>query len=200
MPRTIVPAAEGRAVELRRGQCLRITTPHGRQAADFFAFNAQNAGEWLSCMHSWVTTFSVKPRQGDTLISRYRRPMVRITEDGASGIHDMMIAACDQFRYEFFGHKGPHASCSDNLETAMRRLGIAVPVVPQPVNFFTNTVITPEGKLTSPPNPVPPGAYVEVEAQMDLIAVVSSCPFDLPVDGWTINADGGPSELWLDVS
>lgn len=200
MARLIVPPSEGRAVELRRGQRLRITTPQGRQAADFFAFNARNVAEWLSPPHSWVTTFSVKPRQGDTLISRYRRPMVKIVEDGANGIHDMMIAACDQFRYEFFGHKGPHASCSDNLETAMRRLGFAVPVIPQPVNFFTNTVITPEGRLTSPPNPVAPGAFVEVVAEMDLIAVVSSCPFDLPVEGWTINADAGPTELWLDVS
>ena len=28
-------------------------------------------------------------------------------------------------------------------------------------------------------NPVPPGAYVELRALMDLICVVSSCPFDL---------------------
>ncbi len=81
----------------------------------------------------------------------------------------------------------------------MRRFGHTVPVIPQPVNFFTNTIITPEGMLTSPPNPVPPGAYVEIEAAMDLVAVVSSCPFDLPIDGWSINAEGGPSELVLDV-
>ncbi len=107
MSQIIVPASEGRAVELRRGERLRITTPKGRQAADFFAFNARNVGEWLSPMHSWVTTFSVKPRQGDTLISRFRRPMLTIVEDGAAGCHDMMIAACDQFRYEFFGHSCP---------------------------------------------------------------------------------------------
>ncbi|MEZ5923092.1 MAG: urea carboxylase-associated family protein [Hyphomicrobiaceae bacterium] len=199
MNRVVVPAAEGRAVAVPKGARLRITTPKGRQAADFFAFNAQNIGEWLSPTHSWVTTFSVKPRQGDTLISRFRRPMLTIVDDGAAGVHDMMIAACDQFRYEFFGHEGPHASCADNLETAMRRLGHQIPVIPQPVNFFTNTVIGPDGKLTSPPNPVPAGAYVEVRAEMDLIAVVSSCPFDLPVAGWTINAEGGPSELVLDL-
>ena len=44
------------------------------------------------------------------------------------------------------------------------------------------------------------GAYVELEALMDLICVVSSCPFDLPVEGWTINASGGPTELVLDLS
>ncbi|MEZ5775650.1 MAG: urea carboxylase-associated family protein [Hyphomicrobiaceae bacterium] len=200
MTKLVVPAAEGRAVEVAKGRRLRITTPKGAQAADFFAYNAHNVGEWLSPPHTWVTTFSVKPRAGDTLISRFRRPMVRILEDGAGGVHDMMIAACDQLRYEFFGHKGPHASCSDNLETAMRRLGHQIGVIPQPVNFFTNTFITAEGRLTSPPNPVPPGAYVEIEALMDLVCVVSSCPFDLPVEGWTINAGAGPSELHLEVS
>jgi hypothetical protein len=35
---------------------------------------------------------------------------------------------------------------------------------------------------------VPPGAFVEMKALMDLICVVSSCPFDLNIEGWTINA------------
>jgi hypothetical protein len=126
--------------------------------------------------------------------------MVKVVKDGAAGTHDMMIAACDQARYEFFGHKGPHASCAENLAVAMRRLGHEIGVVPQPVNFFTNTIIERDGRLVSPPNPVAPGAFVEVEALMDLICVVSSCPFDLPVECWTINATGGPTELVLEIS
>jgi len=194
-----IPPSEGRAVRVNKGQHIRITTPKGAQAADFFAYNAENTGEWLSPNHSWVTTFCVKPRLGDTLISRFRRPMVKITDDGADGVHDMMIAACDQFRYEFFGHEGPHASCSENLCTAMRRLGHQIDVIPQPVNFFTNTAVEADGKFVSAPNPVAPGGYVEMEALMDLICVVSSCPFDLTVDGWTINADAGPTELVVKV-
>jgi hypothetical protein len=126
--------------------------------------------------------------------------MLTITQDAAGGVHDMMIAACDQFRYEFFGFTGPHPSCSENLCVAMRRLGHEVSVIPQPVNFFTNTRIEPDGRLVSPPNPVPPGAFVEMEALMDLICVVSSCPFDLALEGWTINASRGPSELLVDVT
>ena len=38
-------------------------------------------------------------------------------------------------------------------------------------------------------------AYVVLEALIDLICVISSCPFDLKVEGWTINAAQGPSEL-----
>lgn len=200
MPRIIIPPRQARPVELAKGRRLRITTPKGAQAADFFAYNAHNVSEWLSPPHSWVTTFCIKPREGDVLLSRFRRPVVQILEDGAEGCHDMMIAACDQFRYEFFGHEGPHASCSENLTVAMRRLGHEISVIPQPVNFFTNTLVAADGKLTSPPNPVKPGAFVVVEALMDLICVVSSCPFDLAVDGWTINdAKAGPSELVLEV-
>ena len=199
MSQVIVPAREGRAVRVSKGQRIRITTPKGAQAADFFAYNAESIGEFLSANHTWVTTFCVKPRQGDTLISRFRRPMLTIVEDGADGVHDMMIAACDQFRYEFFGHKGPHASCSENLCTAMRRLGHAIDIIPQPINFFTHTKVETDGRLVSPPNPVPPGAFVEMEALLDLICVISSCPFDLAVEGWTINAGAGPTELLVDV-
>ena len=199
MSEIIVPARDGRAVHVKQGQRLRITTPKGGQAADFFAYNADNVDEWLSATHTWVTTFCVKPRQGDTFLSRFRRPMLTLVEDGADGVHDMMIAACDQFRYEFFGHEGHHASCSENLCVAMRRFGHQVDVIPQPVNFFTNTKIESDGRLVSPPNPVKPGAYVEMEALMDLICVVSSCPFDLAVDGWSINAASGPTELLIEV-
>jgi uncharacterized protein len=196
----LVPAREGRAIEIAKGARIRVITPRGRQAADFFAFNHDNIGEWLSPPHSWVTSFSVKPRVGDELLSRFRRPMLKVTADGADGCHDMMIAACDQFRYEFFGHKGPHASCAENLQTAMRRLGHEISVIPQPVNFFTNTAIEPDGRLLSPPNPVKPGAYIELEALMDLICVVSSCPFDLNLQGWEINAGGTITEILVQVS
>jgi uncharacterized protein YcgI (DUF1989 family) len=199
MTHIVVPAREGRAIRVACGQCLRITTPKGAQAADFFAYNAANVGEWLSANHTWVTTFSVRPRQGDIFLSRFRRPMLTFVDDGADGVHDMIIAACDQFRYEFFGHEGPHASCAENLCVAMRRLGYQIDVIPQPVNFFTNTRVEPDGRFVSPPNPVAPGAYVEMEAVMNLICVVSACPFDLAVDGWTINAGGGPTELLVDV-
>jgi uncharacterized protein len=200
MTAIIVPAREGRAVVVPAGARIRVSTPKVRQAADFFAFNGTNIREWLSPPHSWVTTFSVKPRLGDVLISRFRRPMVKLVADGAAGCHDMMIAACDQFRYEFFGHQGPHASCAENLQLAMRRLGHEIDVIPQPVNFFTNTRIEPDGRLVSPPNPVAPGAYVELEALMDLICVVSSYPFDLNMQGWEINAGTEITELVVEVS
>ena len=193
-----IPAREGRGFPVAEGQRLRIVTPHGAQAADFFAFNAANIGEWLSANHTWVWTRATRPRQGDTFQSRFRRPMLDFSLDGADGVHDMMIPACDQFRYEQNGFAGPHASCSENLRLAMQRLGYSVDVIPQPVNFFTNTAVEPDGSFVSPPNSVRPGGFVELTARMDLLCVVSSCPYDLNLPGWTINAEGGSTDLLVE--
>lgn len=199
MDRIEVPPSEGRPVRVPAGGRIRVTTPRGAQAADFFAFNADNVGEWLSPMHSWVKTRHLKPRQGDVFLSRFRRPLLDFVQDRADGVHDMLLAACDQFRYEQFGFEGHHPSCSENLLISMRRLGHEIPVVPQPINFFTNTAVDDEGTISSPPNPVPPGAYIELEAHIDLICVVSSCPFDLKLEDWPINAAAGPSELLIEI-
>ncbi len=198
MHKLTIPAREGRAFRLGAGRMMRIVTPHGQQAADFFAFNADNVREWLSPNHTWVWTRTVRPRQGDALLSRFRRPMLDFAEDGAGGVHDMMIAACDQLRYEQLGYEGPHASCSDNLRMSMQRLGHEIDVIPQPINFFTNTRVEPDGTFVSPPNPVKPGAYVQLTARMDLICVVSACPYDLNLPDWPINAGSGPTELLVE--
>ncbi|MEX2297741.1 MAG: urea carboxylase-associated family protein, partial [Dongiaceae bacterium] len=162
MTEVVVPASHGRAVEVPAGGRIRIVTPQGHQAADFFAFRADDPGEWLSPMHTWVTTRSIRPRQGDVFLSRYRRPMLEFTVDKAEGIHDMMLAACDPMRYELLGVKGHHRSCAENLEQTMQARGHKLPVTPQPVNFFTNTKVREDGVLQAVENTVKPGAYVEL--------------------------------------
>jgi uncharacterized protein YcgI (DUF1989 family) len=201
MTTVTVPAREGRGMHVRKGQRLRLTTLKGPQCADFFAFNADNITEFLSCTHTWVSTFSIVPREGDVFLSRFRRPMLKFALDAAGGAHDMLITTCDQLRYEFFGHVGYHANCADNLLTSLRRLGYDIPVVPQAVNFFARSAVDADGRLTSPPNVVPPGSYVELEALMDLVCVVSACPFDLKIKDWEISSGHthGLSELVMEL-
>ncbi|MBE9553809.1 MAG: urea carboxylase-associated family protein [Proteobacteria bacterium] len=195
-----VPARKGHAVHVAAGQTIRIITPKGQQAADFFAFNAADIGEWLSAPHTWSTSHHTKPRQGDLFLSRYRNPMLDFTEDGANGVHDMMLAACDRVRYVQLGHPEPHDGCGDNMKNAMKALGHEVDVVPQPVNFFTNTQVDADGVLTAPPNPVAPGEYVLLTARIDLICAFSACPFDMPTEDWEVNARGGPTELIVEIA
>ena len=198
METLVIPAAEGRAFNLSKGQRVRITTPMGQQAADFFAFNAADISECLSPAHTWMPTRSLHPRVGDTFLSRLRQPMLDFVEDGADGIHDMIIAPCDAIRYKHLGVEGHHRSCAENLEIAMRELGHEVTGTPLAVNLFTNTAVEDGYMFDTPKAPVvKPGGYVVLKARMDLVCAVSSCPYDL--EGWSINAPGGPTEIVVEL-
>ena len=200
MPTLEVPAAHGKAVELAAGQLLRLETPKGKQAADFWAFTSDMA-EWLSTTHTWVRTNVVKPRQGDLLVSQLRLPMLGFTRDGARGCHDMHIAACDAQRYREFGVAEPHRNCADNLAEALAEVGKQALITPQPINFFTNTRIGENHELLMgdpEEHPIEPGSFVVLEALRDVICVASSCPHDVWIPGWSLT-DTAPTELRIDV-
>ncbi len=200
METLVVPAGDGRAFRVAEGQLFRIITPKGQQSADLFAFRADDVGEWLSPAHTWMPTRALHPRVGDTFLSRFRRPMLDFVEDGAEGIHDLIIAPCDAIRYKQFGVEGHHRSCAENLEMAMREMGHEIAVTPFAVNFFTNTTVEDGFLFHTPAAPVvEPGGYVVLKARMDLICAVSSCPYDLDGPGWAINAPGGPTEIVVEL-
>ena len=60
-------------------------------------------------------------------------------------------------------------------------------------------MVEPDGTLVAPPNPVKPGAYAELEARMDLICVISACPFDLGEENWAVNGPSGPTEIEIEL-
>ena len=124
MTQIVVPAREGRAVKVGAWPNHPHHHAQGRAGRRFLRLQCRE------CRRMAVG----QPHLGDDLLRQAARgrcvhlalppaDAANSSKDGANGVHDMMIAACDQFRYEFFGHKGPHASCSENLCVAMRRLG-----------------------------------------------------------------------------
>mgnify|MGYP001260408064 CR=1 FL=1 len=194
-----IPAGHGHAFRAAAGDRFRIITPKGQQSADFFAFCADDLSEGLSPHHTWMPTRALHPRPGDTFLSRRRRPMLDFVEDGADGVHDLLIAPCDPIRYEQFGVP-EHRSCVGNLNEALAKLGIAAPEYPLAINFFTATTVEDGFMFNTPQSPVArPGAYVVLEARMELVCAVSSCPYDLTGPGWAINAPDGPTEIVIEL-
>lgn len=183
MPPIHIPATTGRAVMLRAGQTLRIISVEGKQVADFIAYNADDMTEALSTIHSLVSLGRLFPTAGDQLRSNRRRPMVEILGDD-TGRHDMLIAACDPWRYEYdFGVTG-HRSCSDNFLEALREWRIERHQLPHPVNFFQN-MRYPDGRVEFGESLAKVGDVVELRALMNLVAAVSACPMDLnPISGY----------------
>jgi uncharacterized protein YcgI (DUF1989 family) len=190
-----VPAREGRAVELRRGDRFRVIDPRGGQVADVFAFCAGDVSEYQSAQHTRVSVGKLFPAVGEQFVTNHRRPILTLEADTSPGIHDMLCAACDPARYALLGAEGWHASCEENLQKAMAALGHEGIVIPQPINLFMNIPVDERGAIGWEPAPTGAGDSVTLRAELDIIVAVSACPQDLV----PINA-GDPTEIELEVT
>ena len=179
-----IPARKGKAAFVSKGQSVKLINTHGSQVVDTWAFARHDLKEFMSMEHTRATLVKLMPATGDHLYSNRRRPILTMTEDTTPGIHDTLMAACDNYRYGLLGCTEYHDNCTDNLAAAMYALGLSAPETPSPFNIFMNIPWTEEGELSFDPPESKPGDHVLLEAQMDLVIVFSACPQDiLPING-----------------
>lgn len=179
-----VPARTGVAVELKAGAYIQVIDVQGMQPADFWAFSLRDPREFLSPSHTRTYLSRLFPTIGQSFCTNRRRPILQLVDDTV-GVHDMVWAACDPLRYRMFGVEEPHPSCAENLLIAMKRLGIDVAPVPDPVNLFTNIQIQPDGTIQMLEAPSKAGDLVVMKAWIDCVVAVSACPSDItPVAGY----------------
>ncbi|MCC6222497.1 MAG: urea carboxylase-associated family protein [Thermoleophilia bacterium] len=195
MERFVVPAREGRAVYVRAGRRFRVVDLDGGQVADTFAFCANDVSEYHSAEHTRVGVNRLFPRVGEQFVTNRRRPILLFEEDRTPGIHDMLCAACDPARFAGLGVEGWHASCQENLQTAMAALGHERVEIPQPINLFMNTPVVDEaGTIDWLPARTKAGDFVVFRAELDCVVCVSACPQDIVA----INGPG-PSPVAIEL-
>jgi len=179
-----IKARCGIAVRLSRGQTLRVINPSGHQVCDFWAFAADDLNEYLSMAHLHTSLASIFPKVGDMLVSNLRRPLLGITKDTSPGVHDTIIACCDDARYQQLGCEEYHDNCADNLRMALMAIGLQAPLIPAPFNIWMNVPVAPDGTTHFAPPVSKQTDHIDLRAETDLIAVMSACPQDLtPVNG-----------------
>ena len=178
-----IPARSGAAVTLSKGQSVEVINTFGQQVVDTWSFRRDEPAEFLSMEHCRSCLEKLHFTRGDTLVSNRRRPMLEIAEDTTPGVHDSLLAACDEGRYRLLGVTGYHANCADNLRTACAAAGLSITGIPAPWNVFQNVVIE-NGRLRIEPPRSHPGDYVRLTACVDLVIVFSACPMDIaPTNG-----------------
>src|SRR3979490_2981476 len=99
----VVPAGAGRAAWGRHREHLRIVGVEGGKVGDLFAFAAADPGESLSASHTRTSTSRLFPRIGEQFMTNRRRPILTLVADTSPGVHDMLIAAGDPWRYRRLG-------------------------------------------------------------------------------------------------
>ena len=112
-----VPARHGKAVMVRQGQLLKITSINGKQICDFWAFNPAHPTEFLSTTYTRSGLHHLRLQVGQPLYNNKRHPILQLQEDKV-GVHDMFVAACDPLLYLEYG-AAAHRSCKGNALEAM---------------------------------------------------------------------------------
>lgn len=165
---------------VQRGQTFRILDLEGNQAADTLFYNADDPAERYSAIDTIREQGNIYITAGSKLLSTQCNEMLEIVAD-TCGRHDTLGGACatesNTVRYAL-DKKCMHA-CRDSWMLAIaehEELGIGKRDITHNINFFMNVPVTPDGQLTFEDGISAAGKYVEMEALMDVIVLVSNCP------------------------
>jgi urea carboxylase-associated protein 1 len=178
--RTTVDAGDYYLARIAKGQTVRILDLEGNQAADTLFYNAEDPSERYSAIDTIREQGNVYLTEGTVLMSNTCRPMLKIVAD-TCGRHDTLGGACatesNTVRYAL-EKKCMHA-CRDSWLLAIaenEELGMSKRDITHNINFFMNVPITAEGGLTFEDGISGAGKYVELEALMDTLILISNCP------------------------
>ena len=188
----VVPPRDGRAFEVPAGHLFRIVTSHGPQVGDLNLWNAAHVAERF---YSGKTRalHATHVSTGDRLWSGlpWLRPMATITHDTldwygydeyGAGVHDVIGTRCDPYTNHLLTGGDYHRCCHSNLTRALAGatglpLAEAETHVHDVVNVFMCTGYTHDThEYFMKASPARPGDFIELFAEIDLLAALSACP------------------------
>ncbi|PRY92678.1 hypothetical protein BCF33_1531 [Hasllibacter halocynthiae] len=184
-----VPPREARALRVPAGQGFRITCIEGPQVGDLNLFSTDWSEQFWSgktrALHG--THLSTGDRLWSSLPTL--RPMATIVEDSLDwygfdedgcSVHDVIGTRCDPYTANLLSGGQYHHCCHSNLTRAIMAEGfhrdMAEGLVHDVLNVFMATGFDAEGRYVMKASPVRPGDHIAFLAEIDLVAVLSTCP------------------------
>lgn len=172
---TVVPAGAPWSARISSGDVLRLVDLEGQQAIDFLCFNADDPAERYHAANTMKVPGQIYIGKGSVLRSSLARPMMTVIED-TCGRHDTIFGCCSfEIDIERYGRTNAEC-CQLNFERELARHGIGPEHVVANINFFMNVPVGPDGAAQIADSLSRPGDYVDLRAEMDVLAVLSNCP------------------------
>jgi uncharacterized protein len=186
--RCVVPAGEPWLHEVPKGAYLRIVDLEGNQAVDTLFYNAHDYSDRYSAQDTIRQQGNIYLTTGTRLISSSGNVLMKIVAD-TCGRHDTLGGACaaesNMVRYSL-EKRYMHACRQSFLKAIVEwEHGMDKRDITSNINFFMNVPVTPDGELTFEDGVSGPGKYVELRAEMDVLALISNCPqLNNPCNGY----------------
>lgn len=166
----------GTAIQLAKGEHLRVIDPQGGQVSDLVAYSAHDVGEVISNGRTFDYEETINLGEGNRLWSNRSNVMMTIVVDTV-GRHDFLLTPCSRatFRH-FYPDKPEHHGCFGNLAEALEPFEINEDMIPTAFNIFMNVPVDgASGVLSVDPPTSKPGDYILLRAEMDLIVGITAC-------------------------
>ena len=172
---TVVGAGMPWSARVNQGDVLRLVDLEGQQAIDFLCYNAEDPEERYHAPNTIKIPRQIYLGEGSILWSVLARPMMTIVEDSCGG-HDTIFGCCsfllDEVRYGATNSR----CCQKNFEEELARHGMGPRDVVSNVNFFMRVPVAADGRAGIVDGISKPGDFVDLRAEMDVLAVLSNCP------------------------
>ena len=187
----VIPARHGRAFVVGRGQVFRIFPMEDGQVGDCVFYNANDRKEWFHVGQSWAINAILGTGPSKSFTHFYSKPprenvMLTVLADTYPNHFGNMGGRCSPKLYELrdaITARG-HRSCQGNLTEALAPFGLTGDDVMDVFNVFMNVDLHVDGSYTLQASQVTKDDYIEMRAEMDVLAAVSACPADTsPTNG-----------------
>jgi uncharacterized protein YcgI (DUF1989 family) len=174
----LVEPGSAAALELQRGDVIRIEQLVGGQCVDLVAWSLADARERLSAART-RSIAGVSPGLGHALFSGppFERPLLALVEDSAPG-HDLVFPACSAYEYAAVGCL-PEPSCVGVQGAAARAWGLETADLPDPLNLWLRASVADDGTLGWHSTATVAGDHVSLLALAPLLVVANPCVDDV---------------------
>jgi uncharacterized protein YcgI (DUF1989 family) len=174
----VMEPGTGKAIELLKGQVLRIEQVEGGQCVDFNCFNLHDHKEYMHTGRT-RTLHGLNPGPGDFLWSAppRERAMMLMLEDTVR-CNDVLFPRCSANLYESVYGFHAHTNCHDIQAEAQREYGLTPDDVHDSFNLFMCTEVH-SGRGHIKRQHSQAGDHIDLLALMDVLAVPNICGADV---------------------
>lgn len=177
----VVPARHGAACRVEQGQILRIGQVEGQQVGDCAFFNADNHREQFHVGQTWALNVMLGHGNARAFRHFYSNPphenvMFTVVEDTTKTHFGQCGGRCSRRLLKMRDGLENVRNCQENLAEALAPFGIPGDDIGDCFNVFMNVELTPDGGFEVKVPTTQAGDYIDLRAEMNVIAAVSACP------------------------
>lgn len=160
---------------LAKGEILRLVDLEGQQAVDFICYNADDPGERYNAADTMKIQGNIFVTTGTALYSGLGNKLMTVIADSC-GRHDTIGGCCSaESNFVRYGVRNT-PNCRDNFLAALSAHGLGRKDIVANLNFFMHVPVAADGAMGIADGVSKPGDYIDLRAEMNVLAVLSNCP------------------------